>query len=97
MSIPTPLEFLTAVYCNEGLPLPVRMKAAIEAAAYVHPKLAVIGVANGQDFATLLDERIKRHREAKVIEGKAIEATPLPPTGPEPTPAGAPFSRLRRI
>jgi hypothetical protein len=32
----TPLDFLQAVYRNEGLPLTVRMKAAIEAAPYVH-------------------------------------------------------------
>jgi hypothetical protein len=26
----TPLQFLQAVYCNEGVPLPVRMRAAVE-------------------------------------------------------------------
>jgi hypothetical protein len=44
MSDPTPLDFLKAVYCNEGLPLHVRMKAAIEAAPYVHPKLSATAV-----------------------------------------------------
>ena len=38
-SQPTPLDFLTAVYLNEQLPLSVRMRAAIEAAPYRHPKL----------------------------------------------------------
>ena len=32
---PTPLDFLKAVYLNEGLPLTVRMRAAIEAAPYI--------------------------------------------------------------
>ena len=32
---PTPLDFLKAVYLNEGLPLTVRMRAAIEAAPYM--------------------------------------------------------------
>jgi hypothetical protein len=36
----TPLEFLHAVDLNDTLPLAVRMRAAIEAAPYVHPKLA---------------------------------------------------------
>ena len=37
----TPLEFLTAVYsCNE-LPLAPRLRAAVSAAGYVHPKLAI--------------------------------------------------------
>ena len=34
--LPTPLEFLTAVYCNEGLPIGTRLRAAIEAAQYRH-------------------------------------------------------------
>jgi len=44
MNEPTPLDFLKAVYLNEGLPLSVRMKAAIEAAPYVHPKLSATAV-----------------------------------------------------
>jgi hypothetical protein len=36
----TPLDFLQAVYGNEGLPMATRLKAAIEAAPFVHPKLA---------------------------------------------------------
>ena len=39
MDEPTPLDFLKAVYLNEGLPLTVRMRAAIEGAPYMHPKL----------------------------------------------------------
>jgi hypothetical protein len=31
----TPLEFLRAVYCNEGVPLDKRMKAAIEAVGLI--------------------------------------------------------------
>jgi hypothetical protein len=34
----TPLDFLKAVYCNADLPLSVRLRPAIEAAPYVHPK-----------------------------------------------------------
>jgi len=47
----SPLEFLEAVYSNEGLPLSARLKAAIEAAQYVHPKLAVTATIESGDFA----------------------------------------------
>jgi hypothetical protein len=41
----TPLDFLEAVYCNPNLPLATRLRAAIEAAPYRHPKLAVSATA----------------------------------------------------
>jgi hypothetical protein len=66
---PTPLEFLTAVYCNEGLPLSVRMRAAIECAQYRHPKLGVIATTsmNADDFASMLDRAIARS-QVRLIE-----------------------------
>jgi hypothetical protein len=72
----TPLEFLEAVYVNEKLPLPTRMKAAIEAAPYVHPKLAMIGMAHANgDFGVQLERTIaasaKAQQEPKLIEAKA--------------------------
>jgi hypothetical protein len=70
-----PLEFLTAVYMNEKLPLPTRMKAAIEAAQYVHPKLAAIASIQADgDFAARLDRAITASRAAmapRFIEGTA--------------------------
>jgi hypothetical protein len=75
---PTPLEFLTAIYCDEGLPLSTRMRAAIECAQYRHPKLGAIATTNmnGQDFASLLERAIERSgkgREMKVIEHRQVE------------------------
>jgi hypothetical protein len=73
----TPLAFLQAVYCNEGLPLHVRLKAAIAAAPYVHPKLAVTAVIDGgSDFAARLE--LARARSAKVIEARAEPPKPRP-------------------
>jgi hypothetical protein len=69
-----PLTFLKAVYMNAELPLSVRMRAAIELLPFTHPKLAVTAVVSEQDFATVLDRRLKRIEEMKV---NAIEATPL--------------------
>ena len=69
---PTPLEFLQAVYCNENIPLPVRMRAAIEAAPYLHPKLSATAfIAAGGDFAERLERALERSgavRNAVVID-----------------------------
>jgi hypothetical protein len=74
----TSLAFLQAVYCNDGLPLHVRMKAAIAALPYEHPKLAVTAVLDSSDsFAVQLEGAIARSR--KVLELHAAElAPPLP-------------------
>ena len=44
----TPLEFLEAVYINPNLPLSTRLRAAIEAAPYKHPKLTAVAHAHFQ-------------------------------------------------
>ena len=81
-----PLSFLKAVYMNVELPLSVRMRAAIELLPFTHPKLAVTAVVSEQDFATVLDRRLKRIEEMKA---NAIEAKPekvdvhLPPRLPD--------------
>jgi len=49
----TPLEFLEAVYCNEGLPISIRMRA-------------VTAQVNGDDFAAALERATKR--SAQVID-----------------------------
>ena len=69
-----PLSFLKAVYMNAELPLSVRMRAAGLALPFESPKLAVTAVVSEQDFATVLDRRLKRIEEMKL---NAIEATPV--------------------
>jgi hypothetical protein len=73
MDEPIPLDFLKAVYLNEGLPLTVRMRAAIEAAPYMHPKLGAVAVGymSADGFAARLERAIMR--SGKLIEAKAIE------------------------
>lgn len=66
----TPLDFLQAVYCNAALPLHTRMKAAVEAAPYVHPKLSATAVLQGGDFAMRLEAAIKRSKT--VVEVSAV-------------------------
>jgi hypothetical protein len=71
---PTSLDLLQAVYLNETLPLNVRLRAAIEAAPYEHPKLAVTAVVQDKHtFAAALDRAIERSERAKLIEGQVVE------------------------
>jgi hypothetical protein len=84
--LPTPLAFLRAVYSNERLPLSARLKAAIEAARYVHPKLAVTATINSGDFAIQLDNAIKRSRQVEtkpitnITASSSASDTPRPVT-----------------
>jgi len=69
------LDLLKAVYRNNQLPLTTRMRAAIAALPFEVPKLAVTAVVSEQDFATLLDRRLKRiagaNKANQVIESEA--------------------------
>jgi hypothetical protein len=68
-----PSGFRLPVYLNEQLSLSVRMRAAIEAAPYEHPKLSAVGfgVINNDSFAAQLDRAIDRSNRAKLIEARA--------------------------
>ncbi len=74
--LPTPLDFLKAVYCNEGLPLNTRLRAAMAAAPFCHPKLTVNAQVNGTNLAERLMRAIAtsdRVRAVQVIEGRAAD------------------------
>src|SRR5262245_50871914 len=73
----TPLEFLQAVYCNEGLSIHVRLKAASEAAQYVHPKLAVTANIDSTDFASRLDRAVKASSSAPRVISAVHEHPPV--------------------
>ena len=68
------LDGLQAVYRNPRLPLQMRIRAMIAALPFETPKLAVTATVSEQDFATLLDRRLKRIEEMKA---NAIGATPV--------------------
>jgi hypothetical protein len=71
------LAFLQAVYRSADQPLHTRMKAAIAALPYEHPKLAVTAVLDGtEDLGARLHRAIQR--SAKVIELRAAQE----PVGP---------------
>jgi hypothetical protein len=66
------LIFLRAVYCNEGLPLSVRMRAAGMALPFEHPKLMAVAVSGENGFAAMLEQRLRRRQEMKLIEATPV-------------------------
>ena len=90
---------LKAVYQNPEVPLSVRMRAAMACLPFETPKLAVTAQITEQDFATLLDRRLKRLEEFKLIEangGKVTDAQPQP-VETKPPLARTPDRRFRRF
>src|SRR5262245_17076675 len=89
---------LKAVYQNPEVPLAVRMHAAMACLPFEVPKLAVTAQITEQDFATLLDRRLKRLEEMKLIEAngaKVIDAKPQVEV--KPPLARTPDRRFRRF
>jgi hypothetical protein len=81
----SPLEFLRAVYMNEQVALPVRIKCAVEALPFIHPKLSISAHVETDGFAARLEAAIKRSGISLTIEHRqAIEhqSQPGDVTGP---------------
>ena len=101
------LEGLQAVYRNPALPLTTRMRAMIAAIPFETPKLLATAIVEEGSFAELLDARLKRVAELRLLENKTFngekvitEPTPteeLKPTRPLPAPLTKLYSpRFRR-
>ena len=52
------LGFLQAIYRDRQLPLPVRLRAAIEALPFESPKLSATAILTQDDFAVRLDRAL---------------------------------------
>jgi hypothetical protein len=78
----SPLDFLKAVYCNNDLPLPYRLKAAIAAAPFVHPKLSVsANLGPDSEWVERLERAIER--STRVIEARPqAQSEPIDHTPP---------------
>jgi len=61
------LEGLQAIYRNPALPLTTRMRAMMAAVPYESPKLIATAIVNEGSFAELLDRRLNRIEEMKLI------------------------------
>jgi hypothetical protein len=73
----TSLTLLQKVYRSSSVALQTRMRAAIAALQFEHPKLAVTATVEAGDFADQLDRAVERSRRVLMIEEattvKAIE------------------------
>lgn len=78
----TSLEFLRAVYADAAQPMHRRMRAAVAALPFEHPKLAVTATTNLDGLGAQLEAA--RARSAKVIELRATEPAQLAPEVLEP-------------
>ena len=68
------LVFLQAIYRSANVPLPVRMRAAIEALPFESPKLSATALLTGDDFAARLERAIARSGAgARLIEHRERE------------------------
>jgi hypothetical protein len=90
------LDLLQAIYRCPDQPLSVRMKAAIAALPYEHPKLAVTAVLDGRDD---LGARLHRaiQRSAKVIELRAAQEPVAPSNGHDPAAVSAAAQRMPMV
>jgi hypothetical protein len=74
----TPLDLLRSIWRDRELPLSTRMRAAIAAAPYVHPKLSVSASFSGKGIADAI-ERAHAQRfapqTAKVIEHERAKSS----------------------
>jgi len=67
------LAFLQAIYRCAEVPLPVRMRAAIEALPFESPKLSATAVLTSDDFASRLERALQRSDRATLIEHREQE------------------------
>jgi hypothetical protein len=73
----TSLNLLQAIYRNAAIPLTTRIRAAIAALQFEHPKLAVTANVEAGDFAFKLDQAVERSRRVMKDISPMIEAKPL--------------------
>jgi hypothetical protein len=89
--------FLRGVWNDYLQPTHVRMRAAAIGIEFERPRMAVSAVVNDQDFASLLDERIKNMERVNNEIGKVIEAKPVPQVEARPVKPHINDRRFRRM
>jgi hypothetical protein len=73
------LELGQAIYRSSALPWEMRWRVAKECLKYETPTLGVVAQVDGTDFAALLDQRLKRMEEMKLIEQSSNGSPPRLP------------------
>jgi hypothetical protein len=70
----TSLKFLQMIYRSPAVPLMTRMRAAMAAIQFEHPKLGVTAIVEAGDFADQLEQAIERSRRIMIEAKPMIEA-----------------------
>jgi hypothetical protein len=70
----TSLNLLQAIYRSSAILLMTRMRAAIAAIQFEHPKLAVTATVEAGDFADQLEQAVERSRKVMIEAKPIIEA-----------------------
>jgi hypothetical protein len=98
------LDLLQAVYRDPTQQLTTRMRAAMACLPFESPKLLATAIIDERDFATLLDQRLKRIEQMKLIEAKpnnekggSVGARPAPINSGSPFPQNLTPTRQKRI
>src|SRR5262249_5525661 len=94
------LNFLQACYRNPSLNLTTRARIAIACLPYEVPRLAVTAQVTDMGVAELLERRLKRIEEMKLLENKVVNGSTTitdRTIDPEPQPAPPTPAPLNRI
>ena len=79
------LDFLQAVYRCADLPLATRLRAAVAALPFEHPRLSVIANISNANLGDRLERAIARSSESPGFRPPLIEAKVQAGDGAEPT------------
>ena len=95
----TALDLLEAVYRNPAQELHTRIRCAMACLPFQSPKLLATAIVNEGSFADLLDRRLKRLDEMKLVEADGAKVIDAPPQPVETKPplARTPDRRFRRF
>jgi hypothetical protein len=89
------LDLLRMVYRNPSVPLSTRIRCAVAALPHEFPRLQVTAQVTENDFATLLEARIKNYE--RIQNGTVIEAKSVPQIEAKPVKPHVADRRYRRI
>jgi len=78
------LDLLQAIYRDPSIALTTRMRAAMACLPHEVPRLAVTAQVTEGNFADLLDRRLKRLEEVKLIEANGAKISEAQPINGEP-------------
>jgi hypothetical protein len=88
------LDLLRAVYRSNHLPLPIRMRATMACLPHKFSKLIATAVVNEQSFTEVLERRLKRIEEIKLVEAQPQTIDGTDARLPKRVPSGRNFALI---